>query len=72
MSWLWMILLMGVGPIALVALLILGLLLFFTGSIGLDGLFAAAESQGTLTCWHCQQETPAGRKRCRHCGGELQ
>jgi len=72
MSWFWMILMFGMGPIALLVLLSLGLLLFFTGSIGLDGLFAATEGHGTLTCWHCHQETPAARKRCKHCGGELQ
>jgi Zn finger protein HypA/HybF involved in hydrogenase expression len=71
MSWYWFALLFGLGPIAL-ALLSLGLMLFFTGTVGLDGLFAATEKQGTLTCWHCQQETPAGRKLCEHCGGELQ
>jgi hypothetical protein len=68
--WFWGIMLLGVVPIAL--LMLAGLVLFFAGSVGLDGLFAATEAQGTLTCWHCQQETPAGRKRCRHCGGELQ
>lgn len=66
----WGIMLLGIVPIAL--LMLLGLILFFAGSVGLDGLFAAAETQGSLTCWHCQQETPAGRKRCSHCGGELQ
>lgn len=72
MSWIWIALLFGAAPIALLVLLILGLSLYFTGTLGVDGLFAAAESQGTLTCWHCQQETPAGHRRCRHCGGELQ
>lgn len=70
MWWMWGILLLGVVPIVL--LLLLGLILFFAGAVGVDGLFAATETQGSLTCWHCQQETPAGRKRCRHCGGELQ
>ena len=70
-TWLWSGLLFGVVSVALLLLLILGMILFFTGTLGVDGLFAASESQGTLTCWHCQQETPAGR-RCRHCGSELQ
>lgn len=71
MSWFW-ILTLGLGPLALLVVLGLGLMLFFTGSIGLDGLFAASESGGTLTCWHCGEETPAGHRHCTHCHGELQ
>jgi hypothetical protein len=71
MSWLWLALL-GFWPLILLVVLVIGLVLFLGGSIGLDGLFAASEGQGTLTCWHCGAETPAGRRHCRHCGGELQ
>jgi len=72
MSWLWVILMYGLGPILIGVVVALALLLFLTGSIGVDGLFAAGESPGTLTCWHCGQETAAGPRRCKHCGGELQ
>lgn len=72
MSWLWMILMLGAWPILLLVLLGGGLLLFLTGSISVDGLFAAAEDHGTLTCWHCGQETAAGPHHCNHCGKELQ
>ena len=72
MTWLFWIFGIGVVPIAVLVLVIGGLLLFFTGSMSVDGIFAATESQGTLTCWHCGEQTRAGLKTCKHCGGELQ
>ena len=45
---------------------------FLCGSVGMDGLFAANEPRGELTCWHCGQQTRAGLKHCTHCGEELQ
>lgn len=72
MSWLWVILMFGFGPILIGAVVVLGLMMFLTGSIGVDGLFAASEAQETLTCWHCGQKTTAGRRHCQHCQRELQ
>lgn len=72
MGWFWYLLMLGFWPFAVLILMIIGLLLYFTGTIGMDGLFAAAEKQGTLTCWHCGKETPAGPRHCTHCHGELQ
>jgi hypothetical protein len=59
-------------------LIVLGLavvglgLLFLCGSVGMDGLFAANEPRGQLTCWHCGKQTRAGLKQCTQCGKELQ
>lgn len=72
MTWLFWLFGIGIVPLVLFVLVIGGLVLYFTGSIGIDGLFAMTEKQGTLTCWHCGEETRAGRKTCTHCGGELQ
>lgn len=49
-----------------------GLVIFFLcGAVGMDGLFAASQPRGTLTCWHCGEQTRAGRKTCQRCGKEL-
>ena len=74
MAWLYLVLMLTISywPLVILTLVIVGLLLMMTGTIGVDGLFAAAERHGTLTCWHCGEETPAGPRHCTHCHGELQ
>lgn len=59
--------------LGLIGLCAVGLAIFFIcGWVGMDGLFNLGESGGSLTCWHCGQETRAGSRHCSHCGQELQ
>jgi len=43
-----------------------------TGISFLDLISSLSKRTAKLTCWHCQNETPANRKTCQHCGKELQ
>jgi len=60
------------GLLSVLALIGAGLAVFFLcGAVGMDGLFSATEPRGELTCWHCGEQTRAGRKTCEQCGKEL-
>ncbi len=41
-------------------------------SAGVDAGTSFEERGAPLTCYHCGRETDSHRKKCRHCGGELQ
>lgn len=60
----------------LMALLVLGLIIVMIAcwccGVSLDSLTTWGEENAMLTCFHCGQETPANRKTCEHCDGELQ
>lgn len=53
----------------LLAGLAVGTLIF---SAGLDAGSSFEERGAPLTCFHCGRQTDSSRRKCRHCGRELQ
>lgn len=61
-------------PILLVipAIIVAGFIYVMMGMATSDVFTAFGKRTTSLTCWHCGQKTPANRKFCKHCNGELQ